>query len=501
MPSHSLLLGHVRLRQFGSSPPPARIVDCDQSRPALNCITAGGWSCCYARTRDGDVYSLQAAVYRVVPLHFPGSGPHQAVAVDLPAASKVDLPDREQCIGWVRIEQTNAAVRVHCATRLMCVFWFLFARLSVGWDGLVAVLTDRGSLVSWQDGEEAPPAVLRPSDSVGRGSKCSSRFVAVAVATGMTVMAVAEDGSLWSWRPRSRADPAATDLEPVAWPCARGAAHPPRVAEVCCGRRHVALRDHNGKAWTYGWGLYGQLGHGHSKDCEAPTLVTATEDRAGRGRCKGVACGGWHTAFLVCTDADGTDSDASSTTFATRLLTCGWNEGGQLGHMPSAEEARPSLQPAQQSSAPLQNQGQTTGSICSVPTAVPALDGIPMSAIACGSRYTLVATVAGELFAFGWSVRGELAANNRTMSSALPADSTPPASKRKRQDTSQAQHDDHDDAQQYWHEPVCLTTDHEGGSAFSSAVATVVVDAQSLSSGGWHASVGCDFERSTHTAH
>lgn len=121
-----------------------------------------------------------------------------------------------------------------------------------------------------------------------------------------------------------------------------------------------------------------------------------------------------------------------------------------------------------------------------------------MSAIACGSRYTLVATVAGELFAFGWNVRGEL---NRTLSSAFPADQIPPSSKRKREDTSQAQHRDHDDVQEYWHEPVCLTTDDEGGSAFSSAVATVVVDAPSLSSGGWHAAVGCDFECGTHAAH
>ncbi len=313
-------------------------------------------------------------------------------------------------------------------------------------------------------------------------------------------MAVAEDGSLWSWRPTRHGDPAAPDLEPKAWPCSIGIANSPRVAELSCGRKHVALRDQNGLAWTYGWGLYGQLGHGDSKDCENPTVVTATKGRAGPGRCTGVACGGWHTAFLLCAETDRIDGEATSTTsttsatpatIAARLLTCGWNEGGQLGHsclaVASAEEPRSSSHPVQESSVPSQKQEQTNGSICCVPTAVPALDGIPMNAVACGSRYTLAATVAGELFAFGWSVRGEL---NRPLSSTLPADSTPAASKRKRDDTSQAQGHDDDDEQQYWHEPVCVTTVDDAGSAFSSAVA---VDGPSLSSGGWHASVGCDF--------
>ena len=112
MPSHFLLLGHAKLGQFGSSVPPVRVVDCDQCRPALHCIAAGGWSSSYARTRDGDVYSLQEAAYRLVPLQFPRSDPHQAVAMHLPAASKVALPDGEQCIGWVRINQSNTFARV-----------------------------------------------------------------------------------------------------------------------------------------------------------------------------------------------------------------------------------------------------------------------------------------------------------------------------------------------------------------------------------------------------
>ncbi len=99
MPSHILLLGHARLGQFGSSIPSVRVVDCDQSCPALSCIAAGGWGSSYARTKNGGVYSLREAIYREVPLHLPRSGPHQAVAVDLPASSKVALPDGEQCIG------------------------------------------------------------------------------------------------------------------------------------------------------------------------------------------------------------------------------------------------------------------------------------------------------------------------------------------------------------------------------------------------------------------
>lgn len=368
---------------------------------------------------------------------------------------------------------------------------YLLIRLSVGWEGLVAAVTDRGSLVCWQDGEEGQPEVSRPRSDTGTtpASKGRSRFVAVAVATGLAVVALAEDGSLWSWKPkRMRRDAAAPDdLESVSWPCSRSIAQAPRIAEVSCGRRHVALRDCDGQAWTYGWGLYGQLGHGDSRDCETPTLVTATERHSdpGWGPCIRVACGGWHTAFLLCTAGVHTDT----TTLATRLLTCGWNEGGQLGHTCRAEAGAEATSSAG-SSTHTQAQDHTSGSICNVPTPVPSFDGIPLSGIACGSRFTLAATTAGELFAFGWSVRGEL---SRTLSSTHPL-STPSASKRKRGDTSRTQEDDSDDGQQYWHEPVCLTTEDEDVKDVCSSAATVVVDASSLSSGGWHASVGCDFD-------
>jgi hypothetical protein len=63
--------------------------------------------------------------------------------------------------------------------------------------------------------------------------------------------------------------------------------------------------------------------------------------------------------------------------------------------------------------------------------------------------------------------------------------------------------------QDYWHEPVCLTQEEDDGeeeeeeedssSSNAAGIGTViaVVDGVTLRSGGWHATIGCDFECSS----
>ena len=185
--------------------------------------------------------------------------------------------------------------------------------------------------------------------------------------------------------------------------------------------------------------MYGQLGHGDTADRQEPTLVSALLQH---GSCTAVACGGWHTAF-ICEQGQRAEApsrkrqrmDAART---NRALTCGWGEAGQLGRCPEPSRAAFSL-----------------------PGVVSALEGVPLSAVACGSRQTLFATEAGELWACGAS--GHLKGQAQ---SAL----------------------DHEPVrirvEELWERgPLTATRagDGDGGQ--------VSVDAATLSSGGWHACV------------
>ncbi|XP_033102974.1 RCC1 domain-containing protein 1-like [Anneissia japonica] len=67
------------------------------------------------------------------------------------------------------------------------------------------------------------------------------------------------------------------------------------VSKISCGSRHTAAVLENGKLYTWGWGKYGQLGHGDTKTIDRPTLVTALEDK----QVVDVVCGEWNTV-VVC---------------------------------------------------------------------------------------------------------------------------------------------------------------------------------------------------------
>lgn len=401
-----LLLGHARLGQFGGGDEPPRVVDCAGSAPPIAGLACGGWACCYALSAGGEVYSLRGAAFRGAG---GCEGPPAPARLELAADSRVALPRGERCVG-----------------------------LSVGWDGGVAALTNNGTLLSWRDGAGGDGPLALPR---GPGVATPGRLVSVAAAPE-AVLALAEDGRLWRWRPRQPAPPPpkeeGADLAEVAWPLGARVPHP-RVRSLSVGRRHVSCVDSDGRAWSWGWGLYGQLGHGDTADRQEPTLVSALLQH---GSCTAVACGGWHTAF-ICEQGQRAEApsrkrqrmDAART---NRALTCGWGEAGQLGRCPEPSRAAFSL-----------------------PGVVSALEGVPLSAVACGSRQTLFATEAGELWACGAS--GHLKGQAQ---SAL----------------------DHEPVrirvEELWERgPLTATRagDGDGGQ--------VSVDAATLSSGGWHACV------------
>ncbi|XP_054069871.1 LOW QUALITY PROTEIN: RCC1 domain-containing protein 1 [Rissa tridactyla] len=69
------------------------------------------------------------------------------------------------------------------------------------------------------------------------------------------------------------------------------------VTEVSCGSRHTAVVTRGGELYTWGWGKYGQLGHGDNSSSDQPRRV---EYLVAEGlQAEEVVCGPWTTYVHV----------------------------------------------------------------------------------------------------------------------------------------------------------------------------------------------------------
>uniref|UniRef100_A0A8C5IA00 RCCD1 protein n=1 Tax=Junco hyemalis TaxID=40217 RepID=A0A8C5IA00_JUNHY len=69
------------------------------------------------------------------------------------------------------------------------------------------------------------------------------------------------------------------------------------VSMVSCGSRHTAVVTRGGELYTWGWGKYGQLGHGNNASCDQARRV---EHLVAEGlRVEEVVCGPWTTYVRV----------------------------------------------------------------------------------------------------------------------------------------------------------------------------------------------------------
>ena len=70
------------------------------------------------------------------------------------------------------------------------------------------------------------------------------------------------------------------------------------VNYIACGARHSGAVTCNPQAvWTWGWGKYGQLGHGNNLDKTTPTLVEYFETI--QGLILNISCGPWQTIVTL----------------------------------------------------------------------------------------------------------------------------------------------------------------------------------------------------------
>ena len=95
-----------------------------------------------------------------------------------------------------------------------------------------------------------------------------------------------------------------------------------RVTHVSSGQFHAACLDSEGRVYTWGWGVHGQLGHGGVEDGLSPRVVTTLR----RHRVVGVSCGYAHTVAL---------------TSKGHVFTWGCGLFGQLGTGDTDKHVRP----------------------------------------------------------------------------------------------------------------------------------------------------------------
>ncbi|XP_021888390.1 ultraviolet-B receptor UVR8-like isoform X3 [Carica papaya] len=143
------------------------------------------------------------------------------------------------------------------------------------------------------------------------------------------------------------------------------------VKAISCGGRHSAVITDGGKLLTFGWGLYGQCGHGNTNDQLRPTVVSSLLGT----QVQSVAAGLWHT---VCISTEG------------RVYAFGGNQFGQLGTGTDHAETSPKLLDA------------------------PSLDNKHAIVVSCGARHTIILTEDGQVYSWGWNKYGQLGLGDST---------------------------------------------------------------------------------------
>eukprot|EP01012_Entosiphon_sulcatum_P012277 TRINITY_DN17670_c0_g1_i1.p1 TRINITY_DN17670_c0_g1~~TRINITY_DN17670_c0_g1_i1.p1 ORF type:complete len:456 (-),score=38.97 TRINITY_DN17670_c0_g1_i1:11-1378(-) len=249
-------------------------------------------------------------------------------------------------------------------------------------EGCSAAVTAEGELFTWGSGRGGRLGHGGATNfAVPTKVKALAKHRVRHVAVGENhVACVADNGSVFTWGKGNHGCLGHGDASDSALPApAFRSANEPliEIRQVACGFQNTAAVSESGVLYTWGDGAYGKLGHGDTKDRLWPTPVDNLPP------IRFVALGSLYTAAISCTG---------------ELFLWGYGGAGNLG------------------------QGNRRSSL--VPLKVAALSGIPVATVACtvgqinpvteGSvegkenPHTLMATEAGELYAFGSCHKGML---------------------------------------------------------------------------------------------
>jgi hypothetical protein len=152
------------------------------------------------------------------------------------------------------------------------------------------------------------------------------------------------------------------------------------VVAVAAGSSHSLALSTTGQVYAWGSNFFGQLGNGTTTDADLPVAV----DLPAGVRITAIAAGGDHSLALTTTG---------------QVYAWGANTDGQLGD------------------------GTTTDA--DVPVAVPAPEGVVITAIAAGTGHSLALSTAGTAYAWGFNASGQLGNGTTTDSTTMGAVSMP----------------------------------------------------------------------------
>nr|CCA20435.1 hypothetical protein VOLCADRAFT_70529 [Albugo laibachii Nc14] len=300
------------------------------------------------------------------------------------------LNDANQLIGWGSAfygelgpeKATTEECHVICVRPhvLFPSFSLEWERIACGWHHAIAI--SKGCMYAW--GSNAFDQIGRVSNSNSNSQLPNCIISPMRIAFSINVINVSagfghsllldQHHRLWTWGRNSNGElglgQSFRDIKSVQSPQLVKATEEEPLHLIATGYAHSAAISLTGQLYTFGWGLYHQLGHGNSQDLHELTRIQAfdgiRDDQAVPIRITSVACGTWHTA--VCTSSGD-------------LYTWGWNENGQLGHLGKASKISPCVVSSQDAAI------QTL------------LENV--KDVVCGNRHTTALCEGGKVFHWG----------------------------------------------------------------------------------------------------
>ncbi|KAL6771439.1 UVR8 [Auxenochlorella protothecoides x Auxenochlorella symbiontica] len=151
----------------------------------------------------------------------------------------------------------------------------------------------------------------------------------------------------------------------------------PTITTACCGWRHTAAVDAEGRLYTWGWNKYGQLGLGNHENQSRPSLVSSLSTSAVHS-----VSGGWRHTLVIAGPQH-------------EVFAWGWNRFGQLG-----------LDGIQDCSRPCRIRGE--------------LEGCSVRSVQAGWRHSIAVTREGEVYVWGRGASGVLGLGGREEDQLMP---------------------------------------------------------------------------------
>ena len=138
-------------------------------------------------------------------------------------------------------------------------------------------------------------------------------------------VALTEQGRVYAWGSGRSGQLGHGDTQSLVLPRIIAGLDGRVVARVACGSAHTLALEEGGALWSWGWGHFGQLGHGAGAgagNVTAPARVVALQGVV----VARIACGSAHS---------------TAATDAGAVFTWGWGVNGQLGHGDTTQRETP----------------------------------------------------------------------------------------------------------------------------------------------------------------